>query len=332
MRRTALESSIQIIAAQFNQGGMDEMVKTTIRPTRKQLDIWMDTLLPDKDLFFIREEDFTVIKENLTGALLFPRKEFFNHSSYQHVQMVSSYMYWTISADAAYVVVAEPRWLTELNDEVRNLLLQQQIELCGGLTIPLSKLQYSSLIPKEFIVPQENDSFVIIRRAMWDALSFEVKVEMISLTGQLYDAWEGESIPAGLPNHLSNYANTFSDTSGANCLAAVLFAISTEPELEEWIIHEWVHPETFALQLQRSAFIRTADKFKGGDVVVWVNEEDVIQHAAYCIDGTLFFNKSGQLFTNPWKIVDWVELEKDWERFTPIIYRKTPSASRQTTF
>lgn len=306
------------------------MMKNAIRPTREQLEIWMDAILPDKDLFFIREENHTVIKENLTGALLFPRKEFFNHSSYQHVQMISSYMYWTIAAEAVYVVVAEPRWLTELNDETRSFLLLHQTELCSGLTIPLSKLQDVDLIPKEYIVSQESESFVVIRRAMWDALPFEVKEEMISLTGQLYDAWEGKTIPADLPDHLRRYANTFSDKSGANCLAAVLFAISTEPELEEWIIHEWVHPETFALHLQRSAFVKTEDRFIGGDVVVWVNDEDVIQHAAYCIDGVLFFNKSGQIFTNPWKIVDWPELDKDWEHFIPIFYRKTPSVSQLT--
>ena len=62
--------------------------------------------------------------------------------------------------------------------------------------------------------------------------------------------------------------------------------------------------------------------YQATDVVAWVNEEEVIQHAAYCIDGQLFFNKNGQTFFNPWKIVHYDELKKEWEKYTPRVYRK----------
>ncbi|WOV88364.1 hypothetical protein QWT69_04365 [Sporosarcina oncorhynchi] len=149
-----------------------------------------------------------------------------------------------------------------------------------------------------------------------------MKEEIISKPYQQYDSWSGQPVPATTPSHLLPYANTFSTASGANCLAAVLYAISTCPEEEEWIIHEWVHPETFALQLKRASYNQTEEHFRANDVVVWVNEENVIQHVSYCIDGYLFFNKSGQVFTNPWKVVDWSELEQSWSHFTPVVYRK----------
>ena len=67
----------------------------------------------------------------------------------------------------------------------------------------------------------------------------------------------------------------------------------------------------------------TEEHFQANDVVAWVDEEEVIQHAAYCIDGDLFFNKNGQTFFNPWKIVHGDELKKEWERYTLRVYRKS---------
>ena len=298
------------------------MTKIALKPTREQLDIWFHTSVPDKDLFFLREEDLSVVEESLAGTLVFPREEFFTHSSYKGVQMVSSYMYWTVAREMAFVIVATPQWLVRLNPEKRGFLLNRQVELCSGLTVPLSLLTNSSMIPEDYIVEKDGEQLAVIRRAMWGDLPREVKEEIISKPYQQYDSWSGQPIPATTPSHLLPYVNTFAAASGANCLAAVLYAISTYPEEDEWLIHEWVHPETFALQLKSASYVKTEDHFRATDVVVWVNEENVIQHAAYCIDGHLFFNKSGQVFTNPWKVIEWEELEQSWCHFTPVVYRK----------
>ncbi|QTD43116.1 hypothetical protein [Sporosarcina sp. Te-1] len=235
---------------------------------------------------------------------------------------MNSYTYWTITKDAAFVIVAPPKWVTALAAEKKEVLFKRQVELGRGLTGPLSLFSSFGTFPQEYVIELDGEQHVIMQRVLWESLPKEAKEEMLCTIAQQFDAWDARPIPSTLPAHLVPYANTFATTPGANCLAAALFAICTEPELEEWIIQEWVHDQTFAEKLRLASFAKTEERFKGGDVVAWVNEEGVIQHAAYCIEDDLFFNKNGQIFFNPWKIVDWAELEQNWDQFTPQVYRK----------
>ncbi|MBB4826778.1 hypothetical protein HNO89_004060 [Sporosarcina luteola] len=298
------------------------MIDIAIRPTPEQLQAWIEAYVPEKDLFFLEAEDISVLQDTLTGTLVFPRNEFFSHSSYNGIQMVNSYTYWTISKHAGFVMVAPPNWVTTLDPAKRDVLFKRQVELGRGLTGPLSHFSDLGALPQEYVIEVNGKQHVIMQRALWGTLSNEAREDLLCTIAQQYDAWDAKPIPSMLPVHLTPYANTFAATSGANCLAATLFAISTEPESEEWIINEWVHNHTFAEQLKIASFVKTEDRFEGGDVVAWVNEEGIIQHAAYCIEGSLFFNKNGQTFFNPWKIVEWTELENNWSRYTPQVYRK----------
>ncbi|MDN4608510.1 hypothetical protein [Sporosarcina highlanderae] len=298
-------------------------INITIRPTQKQLDKWIENYIPEKDLFFLRANDLPVYQNELQGALLFPRKEFFKHSSYTGIQMVNSYMYWNISKDAEFVVVSHPDWISSLPSEKQEALFTLQYKLGRGLTGPLSLLTDNNLIPQDYVIEVNGEQIGILQRAMWIGLPTSIKEEIICKTAQFYDEWTSIQAPATIPAHLKKYANTFSTKPGANCLAAALYAISSSPDMDEWIIHEWVHDETFALGLKSADFAKTKEEFTGGDVVVWVDENEIIKHAAYCIEDKLFFNKNGQTYFNPWKIVEWEELNESWKRFTPVVYRKS---------
>lgn len=297
-------------------------MEITIQPTQQQLDYWIEKYVPEKDLFFLRTDDLPLFQNNLRGALVIPRAEFFQHSSYNGIQLVNSYMYWMISKDAEFVIVAQPEWITTLPTDARYTLLKLQIELGRGLVGPLSILSVQHTFPEDYIVEINTEKFGVMQRAMWLKLPTPIKEEIICKTAQQYDDWTSLQAPTSTPSHLANYANMFSSEPGANCLAATLYAISSKPELDEWIIHEWIHGETFMQQLTRASFTRIEDDFAGGDVIIWVDDNGNTQHATYCIDGQLFFNKNGQTFFNPWKIVDWTELEEEWKRFKPYVYRR----------
>ncbi|MCG7345952.1 hypothetical protein MHZ92_17710 [Sporosarcina sp. ACRSL] len=297
-------------------------MEMTIRPTQEQLHHWIDKYVPEKDLFFMKESDMAAYENELSGTLVFPKNEFFKHSSYNSIQMVNSYMYWNLSKNIDYVIVAHPNWVDSMPRNKKEALFKLQVVMGRGLAGPLSYLTDDNLFPEEYIIEVDGERFGILQRMMWLALPYTLKEEIICRTAQLYDEWTSTPAPAELPSHLEKYANSFSTNPGANCLAATLYAISFHPEEEEWIIHEWVHGETFARKLTQAGYFNVDDSIKGGDVVVWVNEEAIIQHAAYCIDGQLFFNKNGQTFFNPWKIVHWQELEEEWKKFTPCVYRR----------
>ncbi|MFC5602834.1 hypothetical protein [Sporosarcina koreensis] len=295
---------------------------TTISPTQQQLDHWIEKYIPEKDLFFLRTNDLSSFQNDLLGTLVLPRSEFFNHSSYNGIQMVNSYMYWMVSKEAEFIIVAQPEWIGSLPADKRNELFTLQYELGRGLVGPISLLSDQYSFPKDYVLEMNGEKLGVLQKEMWMKLSTSIKEEIVRKTAQQYDEWTSLQPPASMPTHLVTYANTFSTEPGANCLAATLFAISSEPSLEEWIIHEWIHGDTFMQKLTQALFTKVEDRFSAGDAVVWSDEHSNVQHAAYCIDGQLFFNKNGQTFFNPWKVVDWMELEEEWKRYTPSVYRK----------
>ena len=294
-----------------------------IKPLHEQITAWSENYVPEKDLFFLREEDLKIVANDLAGTLVIPRDEFSNHTSYNKIQWVNSYETWTISRYAQFVIVAEPNWITSLSRTTKEALFHIQHKAGRGLIFPISYFSETEALPEDYVIHEANEQFVIIQHNMWMELPNRYKEELLSTYAKLWDEWTSTISPTSLPAHLKKYANTFSANPGSNCLGAVLYAISSNPIKDEWIIHEWVHGETFAMGLQNASYLQTDERFQANDVVVWVNEEEVIQHAAYCIDGDLFFNKNGQTFFNPWKIVHGDELMKEWEKYRSRVYRKS---------
>jgi len=293
-----------------------------IHPTEQQIDTWIEIHVPEKDLFFLREEDLTTFKNNLQGTLVIPRDEL-RYSSYNQIQWVNSYTTWAISKDFQFVIVAQPDWITTLPPPDKEALFHMQHEAGRGLIFPLIYFTEMAALPNDHIITVNGEQIVVIQKDMWMKLPYSYQEEAIKAYAQQYDNWTSTETPINLPIQLKKYANKFSTESGANCLAATLYAISPYPEREEWIIYEWIFQKTFIEGLKSSFYSLTDEEFRKGDVVAWVNEEGIIQHAAYCIDNHLFFNKNGQTIFNPWKVVHWDALKEEWKRYTTCVYRKS---------
>lgn len=295
-----------------------ENLTVKMEPTKEQVNIWIENFVPKKDLFFVEEKDLIMLAEYLCEVLVVPREEFFSHSSYKQIQMVNSYMYWKISSKAQFVIVAKPEWIINLSKPKRREILNIQYKMRRGLILPLSLFASASSILQEYIVEENGEKFFVIQRSIWNELSQLIKESALIAYSQLWDDWVGSSIPEQTPIHLKKYANKFPIESGSNCLSATLFAITEQ----EWIIDEWVHPNTFLNGLERAGFSPKNDVIKKGDIIIWVDEDGVIKHAAYHIDNNLFFNKNGQTIFNPWKITDLNKLNKEWCKYKMKVYRK----------
>ncbi|WP_391201367.1 hypothetical protein [Psychrobacillus sp. L4] len=293
-----------------------------IQPSQEQIDHWIEKYVPEEDLFFLREEDLLNLEEYLHDVLVIPKDEFFNHSSYSQIQLVNSYEYWRISNDIRYVIVAQPDWISSLNSEVKSVLLQIQVDMGRGLILPLSLFFEPDEVPAEYIVKEKGVQYAVLQNDMWKRLSVSNKKNAIQAYALEWDSWDSLEVPVNIPAHLKKYANSFSTEAGANCLAATLYAVSNHSERNAWMIHEWVHQGTFALGLKNAHYSITQEGLQEGDVVTWINDGGVIQHAAYHIGNQLYFNKNGQTFFNPWKIIHWKELCEEWNAYTYRIYRK----------
>ncbi|WP_442601785.1 hypothetical protein [Paenibacillus sp. KN14-4R] len=141
----------------------------------------------------------------------------------------------------------------------------------------------------------------------------------------VYEWWDKgdcEEPPKSLPSFLKPFVNSFSHYQGANCLAAVLFAISKGKQ--EWFIYEWLHQKTFLEKLNQYNYKEfLGEGLNEGDIVVWTDDHAVIQHAAYHIGEELFFNKHGQTMFNPWKILLKEQLYQEWGHLTLMKYRQS---------
>lgn len=289
-----------------------------IQPSETQLKNWVEQYVPEKDLFFIQEESLSLFEEEIGPVLLIPKGEFFNHASYRQIQLANSYEYWNLSKEANFVIVASGKWITELPPSKKERLLQIQLKMNRGLIFPLSYFSEAPLFVKENVVNEKEDEWIVLTADLWKRMSVTTKEHLMRKYAQQWDKWTSEETPGNLQLIIKKYVNTFPTQGGSNCLAATLFAVSGQ----EWIIHEWVHPQTFKEKLSRThQLVEVADLIEG-DVAVWESTDGQIQHASYHIGNQLFFNKNGQTFFNPWKIIHFRELQQEWSQYAISIYRK----------
>ena len=290
-----------------------------IEPSREQIEKWIEEYVPNKDLYFLKEQDLHTFGNYLNHILVIPKDEFFQHESYNQIQIANSYEYWNISTEAKYIIVATSNWFKNLDINKQQQLSRIQVEMGRGLIIPLSSSSNKFSFQEENVVEDNDIKYLVLQYEMWSKLPFELKELLIKEYALQWDNWSCNEIPVNTPVHLKKYANTFPIDSGSNCLSSTLFAITEQ----EWIIYEWVHPQTFLQGLKNAQYyVADTDELKVGDVVTWENSDGIVQHASYYIGDHLCFNKNGQTFFNPWKIVAWSELKKEWKDHNIKIYRK----------
>ena len=286
-----------------------------IKPSPDVLASWISCYVPTKDLFFLTEEHYEKCS-NYLDVLVMPSDEFFDHSTYSQINYVNSYEYWNIK-NAKYVVIAESDWIEQLSKEERQVILAAQVQCERGLVVPTSFIQAIDDIPADYI----QNEHVVLQRAMWEKLKWSTKEQLLTtMVLEWWDNGECQEVSSCLPNFLRPFANRYSVQQGANCLAAVLFAI-TEGK-QSWFINEWVHQKTFLEKLAQCGYERVeTNDLVECDVTVWKDENDVIQHAAYYINENLFFNKHGQTMFNPWKLLSKEQLDKEWGSYKQVTYR-----------
>lgn len=287
-----------------------------IKPTPAVIAEWIANYIPDKDLFFVTEEQYQKLT-NTFAVIAMPIDEFFNHSTYNQIHYTNSYEYWNIKR-AQYVIIAESSWIEQLSSAERTMILLAQLQCERGMTVPLSFIQNPHDVPNDYIHGDQ----IILQRAMWEKMSPYTKGQLLeTMVYEWWDKGESKELPSEYPIFLHRFANTFSTKQGANCLAAVLYAV-TEGKFS-WMIYEWIHQQTFLEKLKQCHYQTIeAEILLKGDVVVWQDTDGVIRHAAYCIGENLFFNKHGQTIFNPWKILSKEQLDEEWNHLNTFTCRK----------
>lgn len=252
----------------------------------------MRTFRIDHDLFFISQAFLDQHRAALSQALVVPIKEYDQHSSYATVHSATNHSSWSIRCD--HVIVAEEGWYERQPPDLQQALYQESVK--SG----------SSFVDK--------DRLITIR--YWNSLSPEAKRSLIAREDEAPGTLNLDSIAGHAA--LKAQHGVYPSQHGANCFAAVLYAISQNP----FIMNEWVHQQTFQLFLHQSGY-RMVDgsAFQEGDVLCFY-DEDSLQHACYAVDAAHCFNKSGQSFWEPWTITPFARIREDWEGLQHKVYRR----------
>jgi hypothetical protein len=294
-------------------------LKIHMKPESGTIERWIEAFVPERDLFFLMEKDLGDFEEYQDHVLVIPKEEFSANAAYNGIQWQNSYTYWNLSNEVEFVIVARPDWVGRLPDVKRKQLFHRQKEVGSGLIYEISRDKIDDSIPADHLLESDGEQFIILQNAMWEELSHGMKRDLITEFAQQWEEWTCYEHSLESHPHLRKYANVFPSSGGGNCLAATLFAITGE----EWIINEWVHQKTFSLGLKRANYRHVENgELSDGDVLTWENEDEIIQHASFCVGDDKFFNKSGQTFFNAWKIVHWTDLQELWKSNRVKVFRK----------
>ena len=134
-----------------------------INPSQEQVASWIKKYVPEKDLFFLREEDLVTFEAYLNCALVVPRDEYRHHASYTQIQITNSYESFRISRDAQFVIVARPEWITNLAPQDKEDLFRIQIRMGRGLIFPVSIFSNPDVLPSEYIVEEKGVKNLILQ-------------------------------------------------------------------------------------------------------------------------------------------------------------------------
>jgi len=308
------------------------MMSKRIHLSQGKLEKWEESFIPEKDLFFFREQDEHIVNELGTNCLLFSREEFMWHPQYAAIAYSSSYTYWHLAIDITTVAVMPHRVFPILTDELKTRILKIQQEVGRGLIYEaryfdgiLREPAKSLLEPYTFI--SNNKQYYAMQKEVWTKLPKSLKSDLLNRIALEYDTPGVFDPYVPTESVTSSYVNTYPNEHGANCLSSTLFvAASLEAGTTlDWIIKEWVHPVTFMNGLKQLGY-REAPLSKDAvfphDILIWKDKQDRIIHASFHLDKQYFFNKNGQTFFNPWKTVHMRELDDEWGMHTVHVYRK----------
>lgn len=303
-----------------------------INLSQGKLEKWEESFVPEKDLFFLRDEDYHLVKEFGINCLLFSKEEFMKHPTYTAVSYRSCYKYWTLSKDITMVVVLPHRVFPSLKDSIKTDILKIQQKIGRGLIFEthyfegiLREPAKSLLAPYEFV--SNNLQYIAIQKEVWNKIPKSLKSDLLNRISFDYDTPGIFDPYVPTESVTSTYVNTYPNQHGANCLSSTLFvAASLEAGVTlDWLIREWVHPTTFMngiTQLGYKEVPLSKDAMFPHDIIIWKDEQKLIVHASFHIKQQYFFNKNGQSFFNPWKTVHMRELEEQWDIYTLHVYRK----------
>ncbi|MGX1264364.1 hypothetical protein RKD55_002168 [Rossellomorea marisflavi] len=272
------------------------------------LEQWKALILPEKDWFFFMDDECFSYGE--MDVLV---------KTHLSLDVKTSYLTWSLP-EGVFVKKMHPGEFEELSFEARQRIAEIQWELGRGLVFDHEEMGewFGEHVPSIYRCAGKN--LVLLTKALWYSLEEHQKEGFLRSYNRMWvddrPQWIGAaaSFKAFMHRehpHLIPFLDVFPDRNGANCLAAVAFAIDASCD-----VYHWMQVEDFNHLM---AGRKEVGDMISKDVLVWRDLEGDVIHACYVLNKDFVFNKHGQTMFNPWQLLTVEQVIISWGK--PVIYR-----------
>lgn len=291
--------------------------------TQQHFAIWASLLVSDPAPFFLSGDMLSLVPTTLP---IMDRRTGLAH--YLPRPFHDSYAVYTVDPACQHVVFLTDTALRELPAPVRETLLATQWRYGRGQIYDWAyvKEMLPANLPARTKTCIETDSGTkwVLDASLWHALSPTVREHwlrhfieqeqpsypFISL-GQVPHLLE--SLPPGLP-----LANTFTYTSGPNCFATTLAAITNIPAYAETISTLWLEQQAFVQGLHIRGYttqetVIPEDRECHEIVILWRDAQAVLRHACFLLGEGVALNKNAQAWYTPRHLALLHNIVRYWE-------------------
>ena len=269
-------------------------MKKLLQPTKKNINYWKKSFIPQKDVWFFRK------KPPFENCCIMSIKEYLD--CYDKIEYINAYCHWMVKSHAEYVICEKEGWISSLSDKERMFVYEEQIICERGLIIE----NIEKFVGLDVFDTAICNGRLILSNSFFNKLSNRNQEAIVLQYAQEQDDWEmAEDFPR--KSYWGKVANTFVNNEGCNCLATVLYAITGI----EHYLKKWVTQDEFLDRIKEYVEIEV-DKRDNGDIVLFYDCKNNIQHASFVINRSLCLNKNGQSKFNPISILKFKNIVEYW--------------------
>lgn len=279
--------------------------------TQRHFDNWTHLLVADAAPYFLSDNLLSSIPAEIP---CFPRRSGMDQQ--MSLALRDSYSIYRVDPAYQHVVFLTDAALRSLRPRVREQLLYAQWR--GGRGQVYDWERFTELFPSDtrfgelsdFAIDTEAGRKCILGDTLWHSLPADRQEcwlrRFVADHRHPYPTMALNSIELPPPRtlQLSSLANTFAFTSGPNCFATTLAAITETPEYAHTISMLWLHQDMFLHGLTVSGYTRNhaVDACTEGlsdAVVIWSDDAGTPRHTCWLIGQGIALSKNGQAWYDP---------------------------------
>jgi hypothetical protein len=277
------------------------------------LQSWVERLCFAEEPLFLTEQT----RHWLPEQLISPRA-----SLEQSTDFRDAYLSYHVPKHAAWVALLTPQTFRELPKTKQLELMRLQLELGRGQMYTLEWVEQTLGHLPAALEPDFFEDRVALRFDVWNALEPELQKLWLRafvalerqdcLSGTLSSA-DWQRIEAQFGPSVRRLAGNFSPSSGANCFATVLAALTPDPQESQRLENIWMTHQQLLEGLQARGY-RERGALEGvsaQDVMLWHSSEKII-HACLVLGEGLVLNKDAQGWYDPRQIRTLASVLESW--------------------